>query len=92
MYLFRIQVCYLIGYIKALIPKSFFTFQLLQDDERLQIFVQRASELGLLSFARLVGRKDTQSLKLAWLILYSELQMGILAHLEGNNNRQNENT
>ena len=42
---------------------NIFTFQLFHDDERLWVFAVRSSGLGLISFMRLDGRTDDQSVK-----------------------------
>ena len=53
-------VPYVIGNVKEFIPKPLF-FQLAHNDERLQIFVVRASVLVLISLMSLNVRKDIQS-------------------------------
>ena len=59
-----------VGYNKAFIPKSFFSFQLFHANNRLLVFTQTASGVWLISFMRLDYTKDIQSIKSAWSILH----------------------
>ena len=65
---------------KAFIPKSL-SSQRFHVDERIYVFALRASVLGLITSMRLDGRKDIQSLKSAWSILYAELKAHVLPSL-----------
>ena len=66
-------VCYVIGYIKDFIPKSL-SSQFFHADESRQVFLLRASVLGLISSMRLDEREDIQSVKLARSVLHAELK------------------
>ena len=48
------------------IPTIFLPFQLFYANEGLQMIALIASGLGLISFMKLDGRKNTQSVKTAW--------------------------
>ena len=85
LYLFPVEICYPIGYIKAFITTSFLYFQLFHADEKLKVFVLRASWLGLISSMRLDYKKGIQSVKSPWSILHSELKAHFAPTLEGNN-------
>ena len=45
------------------------------------VFALKTSALGLISFVRLDGREDIQSLKSAWSVLHSELKARVLSPL-----------
>ena len=51
----------------------------------------RASVLGLISSLRLNGRKDMQSIRSAWSVLYAELKARILLPLSENNKERKMN-
>ena len=64
-YLFPVQACYVIGYIKLFIPELFFSFSMLMKGIKGICFW-----LGLISSMRLDGRKDIQSIKSTCSILH----------------------
>ena len=74
----------LIGYIKAFI-NHFWNFQLFHTDER----TTRADSLN-----KSYGKKKIQSVKSAWSILHSvlEVRVRVLSPLEANNKRRHMNT
>ena len=73
------------SYIKESTPKSK-SFQLFHT-EKLQVFALRASELKLISYVRLDGRKEFLSVKSAWSVLYGELKVRFLPHSRGITNK-----
>lgn len=82
-YLYLIQVCYVIGNIEGFITKIT-PFQLLHAGETLWVFALRTSALGLISSQRLDVRKVIRSLKWSWHVLHAELQALVLNPLLGN--------
>ena len=77
--IFNISWC-VIGCIKALILRLL-SFQLFLVDEKLSVFVLRASILECISSLGLDGRADMQPVKSAWLVLHGELKAGVLTPL-----------
>ena len=75
--IFNISWC-VIGCIKALILRLL-SFQLYHVDEKLSVFVLRASIC--ISSLGLDGRADMQPVKSAWLVLHGELKAGVLTPL-----------
>ena len=61
-------------------------------DESRYVSAFRASRLGLVSFMRLDGRKDIQSVKSAWPNLHSEDQACVVPPPKASNKRRKTDT
>ena len=59
---------------------------------RLQVLAPRASILGMVSFTRLDGRNDIQSVKSSWSVIHAELKARMLPNLQGYNKGCKTNT
>ena len=63
------------------LPLRLLSFQLYHVDEKLSVFVLRASILECISSLGLDGRADMQPVKSGWLVLHGELKAGVLTPL-----------